>query len=146
MVTLCFCSSNGRPDGQDALSDRAGGDGAGLEGAAGSSGGVEAGGTGGVAPATYVCQGSGSGGAAGDSAPRTSDACVVGQTFCEIEVLRSGPPLATCRSFTDAARAADCSDRPSCACLCGDALFFHCQTECRCSEDGGQVTVICGPV
>jgi hypothetical protein len=94
----------------------------------GSGGGGTGGGT------TFQCNaGAGGGG----------DSCAGGQTFCHLQILRSSPSTATCDSFTDSARMADCSSNPTCACLCNDALFFHCLTDCPCSETGGHVTVTC---
>lgn len=101
-----------------------------------------AGGNGGAAGqgggAAFSC---GAGGAAG-----ANGSCQGGQTFCHVQNMRSAPATASCQSFTDSARVADCSGDPSCACLCDNALFFHCQTECRCSETAGHVTVTCDPV
>lgn len=101
------------------------------------------GGAGGNIPdtVTFVCGGGGT-----DAGTMVgSYTCVGGQTFCKIEIQHSGSGVVSegCQSFTDAARGVDCSGTPNCACLCTDALFFHCQTECRCSETEGHVTVTC---
>ena len=92
---------------------------------------------------TYACQAGGSDSAASEGAGGSSMTCVVGQTFCHVEVFNSGTATPSCMTFTDTSRSADCSGSPNCACLCNNALFFHCQTECRCNDDGGLVTVTC---
>jgi hypothetical protein len=76
---------------------------------------------------------------------RSGDVCLPGKTFCHVKNLSASPSTAACESFTDSARGADCSENPTCGCLCDNALFFHCLTECRCSEANGRVTVTCNP-
>jgi len=86
----------------------------------------------------FACDVGGAAGAAGE--------CRTGQTFCHIQVLRSASATASCESFTDTSRTADCSVNPTCDCLCTNDLFFHCHTECACTETDGQVTVTCSQI
>gem|GEM_PF-5736673 len=133
----------GGAGGGDVSADGTGGGSAGTTGGEGGgpSGGRAgaAGGAGGSnGKRAFACYGGGAAGAAGE--------CRTGQTFCHIQVLRSASATASCESFTDTSRTADCSVNPTCDCLCTNALFFHCHTECACSETDGQVTVTCSQI
>lgn len=112
------------------------GGGGGVIGTGGKGGtGASTGGAGSNGTTTFSCEGGGGAGA--------SSECVTGRTFCHIQAMKSAPATAACESFSDSTRIMDCSSNPSCACLCTNALYFHCQTDCTCTESNGQVTVTC---
>lgn len=109
----------------------------GMIGSGGEGGmGASIGGAGSNGSVAFTCN-SGAAGSSGN--------CHTGQTFCHIQNTRSGPAVTTCESFADTSRIMDCADSPTCDCLCLNNLYFHCHTECSCSETNGQVIVTCNP-
>ena len=68
--------------------------------------------------------------------------CTVGETYCYVQLPHSGSPgtpSPSCKGYSDSLSL--CSANPSCDCLCSH--WYHCQTECRCSEANGFATVSC---
>ena len=88
----------------------------------------------------------------GATVPASEDAgaprpvCVVGQSYCSVDVSDRAIdvlPLYSCQTLP-AGGLGVCADNPTCDCLCGQGIICH--TECACADTGGFVTITCGSI
>lgn len=82
-----------------------------------------------------------------DAAPPPPLECVVGQSYCRVQLLdkvAGATPVYRCTALTDDGGLGVCSTAPTCDCICGQGVICH--TECSCSDTGGFVTITCHQV
>jgi len=106
------------------------------------SGGSDAHSTGGTAPSgtSQLCGGGFADAGLGGELPICS-----GRKYCYVQLPHlgfTGTPVPSCKAFTDSL--VICADNPTCDCMC--ASYYHCQTECRCTESDGLTTIACNAI
>jgi len=108
------------------------------------SGGSDAHSTGGSSTTTsgkgYLCGGSFVDAGIGSDLPFCS-----GKSYCYVQLPHldsTGAAVPSCKAFTDSL--ASCADNPTCDCMC--ASYYHCQTECRCTQSAGLTTISCNAI
>ena len=120
-----------------------GGGGAGSGGAGGASGpDASAAPDGSRLGQSYACGGGAA--AAADGAPPIE--CVVGQSYCKVQLLdkvAGSTPIYNCLTVSEDGGLGACATTPTCACLCAQGNGIHCETECSCSDTGGVATITC---
>ena len=104
----------------------------------------------GAAPGTaYACTGGFFVAPDGAAVPVGADAgasrpvCVVGQSYCLVELSNRQIdvlPDYSCQTLS-AGGLGVCADNPTCACICGQGVI--CVTNCACDDSGGFVTITC---